>query len=224
VQIQLRRYNRLTLKGLSRMEIFTPWLKGFIIGFSIAAPVGPIGMLCIQRTLAYGRLTGLLSGLGAASADLLYGLISGLGLTVISAFLISGQFWLQIGGIIFLTYLGIRAFLTVPAANEVEAQPISPWKAYITTFGLTLTNPITIISFTGIMAGAGITSGDLIWIIAFVFGVFCGSAGWWLLLTFGVSLLRTRLTPQSMRWINRFSGAVILVFVGFMLKNIITAL
>lgn len=76
------------------MEIFTPWLKGFIIGFSIAAPVGPIGMLCIQRTLAYGRLTGLLSGLGAASADLLYGLISGLGLTVISAFLISGQLWL----------------------------------------------------------------------------------------------------------------------------------
>lgn len=207
------------------MDSLDPWIKGFVIGFSIAAPVGPIGMLCIQRTLAYGRLTGLLSGLGAASADLLYGLISGLSLTALSAVLISGQMWLQGVGILFLTYLGVRTLFSQPTGDSQAPPPISKWRAYLTTFGLTLTNPISILAFTGIMAGAGITAGDgWGWVLAFVAGVFCGSATWWFVLSLGVSIFRSRLDAAKIVWVNRFSGIFILIFGVVMAVNLIQAL
>src|SRR5690554_447237 len=133
-------------------------LQGLMIGFAIAAPVGPIGLLCIQRTLAYGQLTGLVTGLGAASADAIYGLVAGFGLTAISAFLVEQQLWLGLAGGLFLCYLGVRTILTPPAAQAAQIRAGGRWAAYGSTFLLTLTNPMTIFSFMGIFAGLGLAA------------------------------------------------------------------
>ena len=130
--------------------------RGALIGLAIAAPVGPIGLLCIQRTLQDGRKYGFVSGLGAASADGIYGSVAGFGLTSISGFLAARQMWLALIGGLFLCYLGLRTFLSQPAEKAVYAQRGSLFKAYAATFLLTLTNPITILSFMAIFAGLGL--------------------------------------------------------------------
>ncbi len=190
------------------------FLSGMIIGFSIAAPVGPIGVLCIRRTLADGRLHGLASGLGAASADAIYGSIAGFGLTAISGFLVAQGDWLRLIGGVFLVYLGARTFLTRPAERPAGAVGRGLASAYASTFALTLTNPVTILSFAAIFAGLGLAEREADYgaAVALVAGVFSGSAAWWLLLSGGVSLFRRAFTPSRMRWINRLSGAVLTGF------------
>ena len=193
------------------------FLRGLLIGFSIAAPVGPIGVLCIRRTLADGRLAGLVSGLGAATADAFYGSLAGFGLTLVANFLVSQQAWLRLAGGIFLLYLGVKTFLSRPAGEA--AQAVNPgsrglWGAYLSTLLLTLTNPLTILSFAAIFAGLGLaeTGGTPLSAGLLVLGVFCGSASWWLLLSAGVSLFRRRVTPTVLHWVNRIAGLVILGF------------
>jgi threonine/homoserine/homoserine lactone efflux protein len=190
------------------------WLiffRGFLIGISIAAPVGPIGVLCIRRTLAEGRLIGFLSGLGAASADMVYGAIAAYGLTVITSFLIEKIFWLRFIGGCFLLYLGIKTVFEKPAEYAARVKHSGYVSAYLSTFFLTLTNPMTILSFAAIFAGTmfiGTTTSPLL----LVLGVSTGSACWWLILSFGVSLMRDRLTTNHMIWINRISGTIIIMF------------
>jgi len=198
-------------------------LRGLAIGFSIAAPVGPIGVLCIRRTLAEGWASGLVSGLGAASADAIYGCIAGFGLAFISNFLVSQQVWLRLIGGVFLCYLGLKTLLAKPA------EPASPGKgnglvgAYTSTFFLTLTNPMTIISFAAIFAGLGLanTSGNYGSAGVLVLGVFSGSALWWLILSSGVGVFRAKFDPHKLRWVNRISGAII---IGFGLFALLSAL
>ncbi len=189
-------------------------IKGIIIGFSIAAPVGPIGVLCIRRTLADGRVSGLVSGLGAAAADAVYGFIAGFGLTFVSRFLIGGQAWLRLAGGAFLCVLGIRTFLSGPAEKAAPAAGRSLAGAFVSTFFLTLTNPMTILSFVGIFAGLGIAGagGDYGAAGALVLGVFSGSALWWLLLSGSVGALREKVTPRGMQVVNRGAGAIIAAF------------
>jgi threonine/homoserine/homoserine lactone efflux protein len=189
-------------------------LKGLLIGFSIAAPVGPIGVLCIRRTLAHGRAAGLASGLGAASADAVYGCIAAFGLTFISGLLISQQSWLKLLGGAFLCYLGIRTLLAQPAERAAAAGGLGLAGAYTSTFFLTLTNPTTVLSFVAVFAGLGLASmgGDYAAAAMLVLGVFAGSALWWLLLSGGVGLFRARFDTRVMRWVNRISGAVITAF------------
>ena len=189
-------------------------LRGLLIGFSIAAPVGPIGVLCIRRTLAEGRASGLVSGLGAATADAFYGSIAGFGLTVISSFLIDQQLWLRLIGGSFLLYLGVRTFLSKPSEHSAEVASSNLLTAYASTFFLTITNPITIISFAAIFAGLGIgsTNGDLGSAAVLVLGVFGGSALWWFLLSAGVSLFRSRFDVRALSWVNRISGIIITTF------------
>lgn len=190
------------------------FLKGLIIGFSIAAPVGPIGVLCIRRTLAQGRVSGLVSGLGAATADAIYGCIAGLGLTFISNLLIHNQLWLRLMGGAFLSYLGLKTFLSLPAKQADEAKESNLIGNYTSTFFLTLTNPITILSFTAIFAGLGVAShpGNYgsAWVL--ILGVFIGSTLWWLLLSGGISLFQTKVTPYRLYWVNRISGVMITMF------------
>lgn len=188
--------------------------KGLLIGFSIAAPVGPIGVLCIRRTLLQGRMAGLLSGLGAATADAIYGAVAGFGLTFIAALLINHQFWLKLAGGLFLCYLGAKTLLTKPATQAASAKYNSLIGAYASTFVLTLTNPATIISFAAIFAGLGLagTAGNYLAAGILVFGVFTGSALWWIALSGGVSLFRAKLNPYRLVWINRISGGVIGLF------------
>jgi threonine/homoserine/homoserine lactone efflux protein len=196
-------------------------LRGMIVGIGIAAPVGPIGLLCIQRTLHDGRRVGLASGLGAASADALYGVVAAFGLTLVTAFLVEQRMWLGVGGGLFLLYLGLRTLLAAPAAEAATraAQP-GVWRAWASTFVLTLTNPMTILAFVAIFAGAGLAaSGGVVGAIVLVVGVFLGSALWWMTLTTGVSLVRGRMTPQVLRWINRGSGVLILAFALYALAS-----
>jgi threonine/homoserine/homoserine lactone efflux protein len=188
------------------------FLRGLAIGFSIAAPVGPIGVLCIRRTLADGRASGLVSGLGAATADALYGCVAGFGLTFIFSTLISQQVWLRLIGGAFLCYLGLKTFLARPAEQAATAGANSLVAAYVSTLFLTLTNPMTILSFAAIFAGLGGASGNYVSALVLVLGVFVGSALWWLTLSTGVSLFRTRFTPHKLRWVNRVSGLVITTF------------
>jgi threonine/homoserine/homoserine lactone efflux protein len=200
-------------------------VRGLLVGFSIAAPVGPIGVLCIRRTLAEGRAYGLVSGLGAATADATYGLIAGFGLTFISAFLVDQGLWLRLIGGLFLLYLGVRTFLSepaMPAASEGKRDR-NLLGAYASTLGLTLTNPTTILSFAIVFAGLGLATGSADYANAtlLVLGVFVGSALWWLLLSGGVSLLRSRFTYRGLWWVNRISGILIL---GFGVAALLTVL
>jgi threonine/homoserine/homoserine lactone efflux protein len=199
------------------------FVKGLVIGFSIAAPVGPIGVLCIRRTLADGRATGLACGLGAACADALYGCIAAFGLSMISAVLVSQQLWLGLIGGAFLVYLGIRTFVSRPAEQAATTQGgAGLLAACASTFVLTLTNPATILSFAAIFAGLGIASaGTHTAAVVMVAGVFLGSALWWLLLSGGVSVLRNRFDQGAMAWVNRLSGVII---GGFGFFALITAL
>lgn len=196
------------------------FLRGLVIGFSLAAPVGPIGLLCIRRSLAEGRLVGSITGLGAATADASYGAIAAFGLTAVSSFLVAQKLSLGIFGGAFLCYLGIRTFLSPPTehAARLKARAPGSWggqllAAYGSTFVLTLTNPMTILSFIPVFAGLGLgVSADYASAGATVAGVFCGSALWWLLLSNGVALVGARLNSSWMRAVNRVSGSLITAF------------
>lgn len=197
-------------------------LRGLLIGLSIAAPVGPIGVLCIRRTLAAGRVYGLVSGLGAATADAFYGSVAGFGLTFLSSFLIEQRFWLRLIGGLFLCYLGIRTFLAQPAERAAAAKSTGLTGAYASTLLLTLTNPTTIFSFAAIFAGLGLASvsGSYLSSGLLVLGVFLGSALWWFVLSGGVSLFREKLGTRQLRWINRLSGGIILAFGALALASL----
>ena len=189
------------------------FLRGLVVGFSIAAPVGPIGALCIRRTIAHGRLIGFASGLGAASADAAYGAIAAFGLTLISGALVGASAPLRVVGGAFLIYLGIRTFVATPRRSAERATVAGLLAAWLSTLGLTLTNPATILSFLGVFAGLGLAAGaGGSSAIALVFGVFLGSAAWWLTLALGVGSLRERLDERALRWVNRTSGSVITLF------------
>ena len=189
-------------------------INGIIIGFSIATPIGPIGVLCIRRTLAEGRAYGLISGLGAATADAIYGCIAGFGLTFISNFLIRQQVWLSIVGGIFLCFLGVKTFLSKPVEQVTAANQTGLINSYASTFLLTLTNPVTILFFLGIFAGLGVgsTCGNYGSAATLILGVFTGSALWWLTLSESVNLFRRKLTTGRLRWVNRISGIVVAAF------------
>ena len=189
-------------------------LQGLIIGFSIAAPVGPIGILCIRRTLAEGRLTGFISGLGAASADAVYGSIAAFGLTAISSFLVTQLLWMRLIGGFFLLYLGIRIFRAKPASQAADSRRGGLPSAFLSTFFLTITNPMTILSFAAIFAGLGLgqTRGNLGGAAVLVAGVFLGSAAWWLTLSGLVGLFRERINEKTLAWVNRIAGLIIIIF------------
>jgi len=194
------------------METF---LTGIGVGFAVAAPVGPIGILCIRRTLTDGRAAGLATGFGAASADAVYGVIAAVGL-VLSGVLISHTDVLRIGGgglIVLLGLLSIWKFLQNKPQQTVKSNTQGLLAAFITTFALTLANPMTILAFVGLIAGLGAgaentqTAPYLL-----VAGVFVGSAMWWLLLVQVALLAKTRLTPVITRWLDMVSGAVLVIW------------
>lgn len=191
------------------------FIRGLLIGLSIAAVVGPMSVLCIQRTLHKGQLYGLVSGLGVATADAVYGCVAGFGLTVIATFLVSQQAWIRIIGGLFLIYLGIKAILTAPSERAADAKGANSFfGAYASTFLLTLTNPMTILSFAAIFAGIGVggAKSSVLSATLVVGGVFLGSALWWFLLTGSISLLRRKFTPLWLLWINKISGCIITLF------------
>lgn len=200
--------------------------RGLLVGVSIAAPVGPIGVLCIRRTLTLGTLAGLVSGLGAATADAIYGAIAAYGLTAISGILVGQSFWFRLVGGVFLIYLGVQTGLAKPATKPAEVGGLTNAQglagAYFSTVILTITNPATIMSFAAVFAGLGLggaglagatsSQSDRLAAITLVVGVFVGSALWWLLLSSVVSLFRSVANPNTLQWLNRVSGVVLIMF------------
>lgn len=194
------------------------FLKGLLIGFAIAVPVGPVGFLCLRRTLLYGRVTGFVSGLGAATADALYGLVAALGLTAISGFLLRAESWLQFFGGLFLLFLGLktaRARSPVADLDDSEQPPPVPrrsWPAaFFSTLALTLASPATIIAFVAIFAGVGLASkaDTPLHALELVGGVFIGSATWWFALSLGAGVLRGRLHARTLHTVHVISGLAI---------------
>lgn len=198
------------------------FLKSLVIGLSIAAPVGPIGLLCIQRTLAHGRLIGFMSGLGAALADALYGAIGALGVSAVIATMVAARVPLALGGAAFLAWMGVQ-LLRAPAATKAReaADATKPLKAMLSVFLLTLANPMTILSFIAVFASiaTGHVSGAPA-AATMVLGVFLGSALWWLGLSSAVSMVRHRLSDRAMQGINRFSGVVLVGFAAYQLSTL----
>jgi threonine/homoserine/homoserine lactone efflux protein len=188
------------------------FLKGALIGFSIAAPVGPIGLLCLRRAMCDGKLAGFVSGLGAALADAIYGLVAVLGLGVVTALLLEHERWLRLGGGLYLVWLGwVTVRQSGPSADTNRAQRASLTGAFFSTFLLTLTNPMTVVSFLGIFAGAGASPGPggMRAGALMVAGVFAGSAAWWLLLSVAAGWFGGRLAAGRLGRINLVSGIVI---------------
>ena len=187
-------------------------LKGLIIGFIIAAPVGPIGILCARRTLTHGRRAGFFSGMGAAAADTIYGFIAAFGLTVVSDFLIGHQLFLRLGGGMILCILGVRTLIATPEEKSELPRTMKKYAGLFTsTFLLTLTNPMTIFSFAAVFAGFGLvgTVGSASAAGTLVIGVFLGSGLWWLFLVGIFSLFKKRFAHHELQWINRIAGIII---------------
>jgi threonine/homoserine/homoserine lactone efflux protein len=190
--------------------------KAFVIGLSIAAPVGPIGVLCIRRTLVFGRRVGFVSGLGAATADAFYGAVAAFGLTFLFRFFVQNARPLHLVGGAVLLLLGFRTML---ARGSASAPPAAAGRfggllpAYASTLFLTITNPLTIISFAAVFAAIA-PAGGLNYRSAAetVAGVFVGSAAWWLILSMGVGAVRQAAGPSLLAWVSRLSGGVIAAF------------
>jgi threonine/homoserine/homoserine lactone efflux protein len=194
--------------------------RGLVLGFTIAAAVGPISLLTIRRTLAHGRIYGLASGLGVALADATYGGIAAFGLTAVTSILVGGRLVLGLVGGLFLLVLGWRTVTSRPDAVAVADERPGLLGAFLSIFGLTMTNPMTIISFAAIFAGLGVVGRGGVDAALLTLGVFCGSMSWWLILTTVVSALRARVTVRALTWVNRVSGVVLL---GFAIVSIATA-
>lgn len=192
---------------------FFSLIEGMVIGFSIAVPVGPIAILCINRTLSRGRPSGLVSGLGAATADAVYGGLAAFGVSLILNFLMEHQRVISIIGGLFLMVLGVRIFFTKITQETVADTGGSQVANFVSTFVLTLTNPMTLVAFAAVFAGLGITTaGDPMVGCFLLAGVFAGSAAWWFLLTLGVSFLRPRIMLVAETLISRLTGVVIFIF------------
>lgn len=203
------------------MEIL---LRGVAIGFAIAAPVGPIGLLCMRRTLTNGRGAGLASGLGAATADAVYGLLVAVGFAA-TGVLVAYAGPLAIAGgslIIWLGAMSVRSFLRRPGDTKAPKYNThgALLPAFATTFALTLSNPMTILAFVGLVAGLGAQASSdpaaPFWLVA---GVFFGSALWWLILVHAALMARSRITPRVTRWFDLASGIVLVIWGGWIVSG-----
>lgn len=201
------------------VEFLATWVwmlvKGGGIGFAVAAPVGPIGMLCIRTTLERGRVAGFCAGLGAAVADTIFAAIGAYGITLVGAFLNAEKFWLSLFGGLFLIAFGAHLARKEPnlANSESREVPKGLLADFLMTLVLTLANPTTILSFAGIFAGLSGAIGFTVQAVpALLIGVFLGSAGWWLTLSGIVGLIRHRIDHRTMVWINRCAGLALVAF------------
>lgn len=190
------------------------FIKGLIVGFLVAISVGPVCMLCIQRTLNAGKLHGIFSGLGAATADAICSIIAVFSLTFFSNLLLKEQALLRFFGGILLCYIGVNIFLSKPAQQVTSGNSSSYFSDCISTLCLTLANPITFLAFAAVFAGLGLVSISKNYVSAglLVAGVFIGSGLWWFALSTVAGAFHGKLAYSKLTWLNRISGAVITGF------------
>lgn len=206
------------MSGLSHVLLLGP---GIAIGLVVAAPIGPVNLICIRRTLQYGFVNGFLSGLGAAFGDGLFAIVTGFGLTAVSQWIEGLSTALQLAGGILLLCFGLYTYLSKPPARldpKTEAsdkRARTLVRAMASTFALTITNPATLLGFTAMFTGLGGLAGDdpSYFAAAFVVGgVILGSTLWWLILCTIVGLLHARIDDRVMRIINHGSGLMVAAF------------
>ena len=190
--------------------------RGIAIGFAIAAPIGPVGVFCINKAMADGRAAAIVAGLGAALADTIFGAVVGLGLGTVSLFLSQHQLVLKLAGGLFMAALGLKTWLAAfaPAVCMPSVRGPAMWRDFAATFLITITNPATILGVMGVFAALGTSAKPAgvaeSWLL--VLGVFAGSTLWWLVLSTLASAARSRFTPERMRLFNHLSGALLMVF------------
>lgn len=200
-------------------------VNGIIIGFSASVPLGPIGVLCIQKTINKGRLSGFISGLGAATSDMVYAIIAGFGLSFVTAFIIEQQLYLRIAAGIILFYLGFRIFFSNPG-REMRKQARKKGRGlagdFISLFLLTFSNPLTVFFFLGAFAAFGVVKGEssFLSILILTVGVFLGAAFWWSILTTIVNIFRKKFRLKSIWWINKIAGIIVIGFAIFAIISI----
>lgn len=188
-------------------------LKGLVIGFTIAAAVGPISLLVMRRSIAHGRIYGLASGMGVATADASYAGIAAFGLTAVTSVLVAGRLVLGIVGGVIIALLGVRTMLSRPTEVARDAARPGLTAAFASIYALTMTNPMTILSFAAVFAGLGLTAGSSFADAAVLtLAVWAGSALWWVVLTAIVGWTRERVSTRALLWINRISGAALVAF------------
>ena len=191
-------------------------IKGFIIGVSASVSIGPIGVMIIQRTLNKGRLSGFISGMGAAIADTIYAIIAGFSLTFIISFLEKEHILFQLFGGLVLLVLGTRIFYTNPALQlrRQRRKKSKLYEDFFSIFLLTFTNPLAVFVFVAIFAGLGLLNEEsgFIQTSSIVFGVFAGSSIWWFFLSSLLSRFKSRFRLKSLWWLNKVSGILIFAF------------
>ncbi len=201
----------------------TTLLKGLAIGLLVAIPVGPVGVLCIQRTLDRGKLSGFISGLGVATVDAFYGVVAAFGLMIIFDFLVHYQIAIQLIGVLVLLYLGMKIFYGPKRETVSVERGTDIITDYFSTLLLTATNPTTIVTFTALFATTipNFSNGDYGLATALVAGVFIGSSLWWLILSFGVEYMRSRIENFSLVMIDKISGIITIFFAIIILFSIL---
>lgn len=202
------------------------FLQGMAGGLALAAPVGPISLICIHRTVARGRLHGIMSGLGIATADSFYAAVAFLGLTAVSGFIIGHQIAFRLVAGIALILIGIQVFRSVPAAVRNGGTDQDTYlRDYLSLLAVAAANPLTIIFFITILPGFGVVvhGTTLSSALPFVAGVFSGSVAWWIILCGTVGSIRSRLGTENLRWINRISGILVTGFGAGMLLMLVFA-
>ena len=193
------------------MEL-TYFLKGILIGFAMAVPIGPIGIMCIRKTLTEGRLRGMIIGFGAATADMLYGSVAAFGLTIISNTLFSERVWIRLVGGTLILFLGVRTFRAHPSDPKLHINSSGILRSYLSTVFLTLTNPLTIFAFIAVFAALGLGKGlGYFSASTLVAGIFIGSSLWFFSLSSGVTLFRNKLDLVGLQWVNRIAGILIII-------------
>jgi threonine/homoserine/homoserine lactone efflux protein len=191
-------------------------IKGIVLGFLTSIPLGPIGMICIQRTLGKGRWSGFVSGLGAATADTFLAVIAGLGLSFVIDFITGHIVYLKIFGGLVLIFLGIRVFLKDPVkqVREKKLNKNSHHTDYLSVLALTLTNPIAIFLFIALFTGLNLLNGsrhNFSHYLVFA-GIFIGASLWWFTLTSLVNIYRDKFRLKSLWWLNKITGGLIGIF------------
>jgi threonine/homoserine/homoserine lactone efflux protein len=192
----------------------SPFIQGVVIGLTLAVPVGPISLLCIRRAAADGRLHGIVSGLGGATADSFYAAVAVLGLTVISGFILAQQIFFRVMAGLVLIGIGAKVFLSVPEEPLENGGHEPYYRNYLSMLAITLANPLTILFFIIVLPGFGIVIGgmSLLTSVEFILGIFSGSVLWWVVLCGAVASVRSRLTAKNLGLINRISGILIVLF------------
>jgi threonine/homoserine/homoserine lactone efflux protein len=187
-------------------------IRGIIAGLIIAAPVGPVNVICVQRTIAKGWRSGLISGLGSAAADSIYGSIAAFSITFVIRILVKEEFWIRLVGGCLLILIGVLYYFKHPQSLEEHGNE-SEKKEFVSTFFLTLTNPTTVLSFLVVLSAVGLARNETWWLTSLIVGgIFVGSMLWWVILTGTVNYFRDRFSNRTMLWMNRIAGLAIGAF------------